>query len=432
MTAPAQCGRPPHVFRDSAGWYLGLSAYWFATSFKWFILLIMLPLQVAEVVPGGEKNTWWGRIVSIGAVEAMIGPAICGLLSDRFRSRFGRRRPFIAVGAGATAFAMFYLGSAESLWAMALGYLLLQISDDIGTGPYSAMVPDLVPEERRGHASGIMGLLQLLAQIVAAGTALVLRDFFAIYMAIAAVNVICAVIVIATVKEESTARPADAVRPPSVPLSVRLRRGLDAWLAPWASSDFRWVWFTRFLNAFGYYLILLYLTNYLKDRVRVFDLFGLRFGEVFQAMIILALVISLMGALSAVRAGRLADRIGRKAVVVWSGWVMFLTLVPFALIPVYWVVMLLAIPFGVGYGAYVSASWALVSDVLPSREDSGKDMGIWQSSVTTPQLLTGLAGWIVDMGNRVQMGFGYQFAFLVASVAFLLGCILVRRIRGST
>src|SRR5688572_16478091 len=91
-------GRKP-LFRDHIGWYLGISAFWFATSLKWFILFLMLPAQVAEVVPGGQKNGAWGRVVAIGAAEAMIGPALFGYWSDRTRSRWGRRRPFIAIGA---------------------------------------------------------------------------------------------------------------------------------------------------------------------------------------------------------------------------------------------------------------------------------------------------------------------------------------------
>lgn len=432
--------KAPALFRDSLGWYLGVSAYWFAVSFKWFILFLLLPIQVGAIVPGGAKNSVWGLVVALGAAEAMIGPALFGYLSDRSRSRWGRRRPFIAIGAALTALALLFLGQASALWMMIAGYLFLQISDDIATGPYAALVPDLVPENKRGRASGVLSLLQQVAQIVAAVVGIALgANFFAIYAVIAVINVVCALVVLALIRESvpaTTIPPAAAVQAPQHgdrrPL-VRLARGARRWGAPWQSADFRWVWFTRFLSAFGFYLILLYVVNYLDDRVRTFALFGgVRLAKSFEAAVAVALVISLSAAISAVLAGRLADRVGRKRVIVLSGWLMFVVLAPFAFVPVYAVIVPLAAVFGLGYGAYLSASWALAADVLPSKEDTAKDMGIWQMSVATPQVLTGLAGLVVDFGNRQQPGLGYTLAFLLAAFAFLGGSLLVTRVRGSS
>ena len=104
------------VYRSGLAWQIGMSSYWFATSFKWFILFFLLSGQVEKVVPGGEKNTYWGLIVAIGAAEAMIGPGIFGFLSDRCRSRFGRRRPFIAIGGALTALSLLFLGAANQMW----------------------------------------------------------------------------------------------------------------------------------------------------------------------------------------------------------------------------------------------------------------------------------------------------------------------------
>jgi MFS family permease len=202
-----------------------VSAFWFATSFKWFIVLQLLPLLVAGVVPEAEKNLWWGRISGIGAIEAMIGPAVFGYLSDRYRSRWGRRRPFIAIGAALTAVALLFLGRADSLWMFFAGYLLLQISDDVGTGPYAAIIPDLVPEERRGRASGILSQLQLLAQIAAAVAGLLLaKSVFSIFLLIAIVNVVCAAIVLRTVRERGEHFPTPSAAPPRDGDGERRRR----------------------------------------------------------------------------------------------------------------------------------------------------------------------------------------------------------------
>ena len=42
---------PSTGYRDTWLWNLGFSAYWFATSYKWYILLlVIIPGQVVDVV----------------------------------------------------------------------------------------------------------------------------------------------------------------------------------------------------------------------------------------------------------------------------------------------------------------------------------------------------------------------------------------------
>ena len=123
---------------------------------------------------------------------------------------------------------------------------------------------------------------------------------------------------------------------------------------------------------------------------------------------------------------------GMKIVVYGAGALMTVVLPPFVLWPYFTVMVFLAVLFGIGYGAYQSADWALVSDVMPSKEDMAKDMGIWQSSVSTPQIFSGAVGALVDWGNAFRPGFGYTYTFLFAGLAFGVGTILIRKIKGST
>lgn len=139
--------------RHGPSWFLRLSAYWFATSFKWFlVLLVLLPAKVAEVSPGGEGPRL-GFLFGLGAVMAILGPPVMGYLSDRL----GRRRPFLLWGSLLTAFALLLLVHAPSYTALLFAYLLLQVADDLATGPYSALIPDLVPKGERGPPRGTWG-----------------------------------------------------------------------------------------------------------------------------------------------------------------------------------------------------------------------------------------------------------------------------------
>jgi MFS family permease len=406
-------------------WYLGLSAYWYATSLKWFLLFFLTPSVVNRIVPGGEQNRWWGYIVAIGAAEAMIGPAIMGWLSDRTQTKWGRRRPFIALGAALTAFALLAMGQSNSIWLLMGSYLFIQMSDDIGTGPYSSAIPELVPEKGRGKAAGSMGLLQLLGQVTAVAIGLLLgSDPWLIFLTMAVVNVVCAAISIAAIarlerEHKLTERPVQKLN-------------LATLWTPLKDPDFRWAWFTRFLNALGFYVVLNYLLNFLKDVVKTYDLGFVRFDEPFQATIAMAALLSLTGAFSSVWNGKRADRVGRKRVVIQAGVIMFAALAAFVFVSEYRLIAPLAIVFGFGYGAYLSADWALVSDVLPDRDNPARDMGVWQMSVAAPQVFSGLIGGLIDWGNILGDGLGYRIAFGLASVALLMGSLLVTRIKGST
>lgn len=424
------------MHRDRLGWYVGISSYWFATSFKWFILFFLLSGQVSQLVPGGERNTTWGQIVMVGAIWAMIGPGLFGWLSDQCRSRFGRRRPFIAIGGALTAVALVFLGSADQVWMFFLGYLLLQVADDLGTGPYSAIMPEFVPEEHRGKAAGLMGLLKLLAQLAAAITGVLFgSQILTIYLIMAGLNLVCAVWVLYTIREEPVFAGSKLQLEGSIADRVR------TFWKPFGQSDFRWIWITSFLNAFGFYMILLYLRNYLEDNVLVKlgdkdspGIVGMLVNDSLMATILVAVIISIVGAVSSVVGGRLADRVGRKRVVIAAGWLMFVSLVPFALIPNYWLIVALAVPFGAGYGAYLSSDWALVSDVLGSDSSFGRNMGLWQMSVATPQVISGGLGALVTGLNKRTPGefHGYIVIFIVAAFGFLLGSTLIRRVKGST
>jgi MFS family permease len=406
---------------STLGSSLVLSAYWFSTSFKWFILLfVLLPDQVRRTIPGGEDGSTWGLIFSLGAAEAMIGPVVFGVLSDRMKGRWGRRIPFVVVGGLLTLVALGLLSQATTVTAMVLGYLLLQISDDIATAPYSALIPDLVKPEHRGYASGIMGFLQQFAQVCGAILVIVLGGSpMTVYAVIAAIQVIGVIITVVGVRERK-----DVV-------VTHQALSLQSWLAPWKIPDFRWVWFTRFLNAVGMYAITTYLVFYFDRVVKVFHLGPLKFDSVSAAQGFLILVISIVASLSAAFLGRITDRIGRKTIIVYSGVAMFAVLVPFALIPNYALIIGLSALFGVGYGAYIAADWALAADIMPNEEDFARDMGMWTMSIPLGQMFAGLFGVMLPFLGSISGGRSYQTLFLIAASLFLLSTVLIRMVRNA-
>jgi hypothetical protein len=94
--------------------------------------------------------------------------------------------------------------------------------------------------------------------------------------------------------------------------------------------------------------------------------------------------------------------------------------------------------FGLGYGAYVSVDWALVTDVLPNEDNYARDMGIWNVALTAPQVLSYVIGAFVitafSAGGVFAIGgqptLGYTLLFFLFIVYAAAGTVTVRYIRG--
>jgi MFS family permease len=154
--------------RLNFGQMLVLNAYWVGLSFKWNVLHpIVLPAVLLYLVPEAEKNTWLGILTFVGLILAMIIQPISGALSDRWRSRWGRRRPLALLGTLAEFAFLGLLAWSGGLTWVIIGYLGLQIFSNIAHGPMQGLLPDRVPAEQMGTASSFKNLMDMGGMVVA-------------------------------------------------------------------------------------------------------------------------------------------------------------------------------------------------------------------------------------------------------------------------
>ncbi|PWD51651.1 MFS transporter [Serinibacter arcticus] len=113
-----------------------------------------------------------------GILDAIDNP-IFGYLSDRTRTRWGRRKPYLVVGSLVLLGAMIALfsvpgsvaASATSLviW-FAVFAILSEMADSLINANYGALLPELFPaEKKRATANGVRQGAQLVAMILALG-----------------------------------------------------------------------------------------------------------------------------------------------------------------------------------------------------------------------------------------------------------------------
>jgi MFS family permease len=419
-----------------------LSLYWFGNGVHWTIILITtLPAQAEMIGGDAVKGQTLGMVLGFGAFVSMVVAPLFGALSDRIITRFGRRRPWMVLGTTMNViglFALAYVPKANDLSTLPLyifAFMWVEFWNNVATAPYSALIPDIVPMEQRGSASGWYGLMNIMGTFVGALAPFLftsggVTNLTALYWFTAIVLVLTTIGTVIFAHE-----PKVTKRPPP----------FDAWhfarhlFSPLADHDFRWVFLTRFLMVMGTFTVQQFLQYYMDDVVKTFN-----FLEIFTASNAIEatsvfLVLFLVGALpSSITAGILSDKYGRKLMVYISS--AFQAAVPIAFVlfaPDFTLAAMLGLIFGIGYGAYQSVDWAMASEVLPSEDDYAKDMGVWHIAMTLPQVIAvPIAGVLLDYFNRVGAApgglpenFGYTVIFALATLYFVLGTVLVQRIR---
>jgi MFS family permease len=423
-----------------------MSLFWFATNVHWAaILIITLPAQARLIGGDIAKGGTLAAVLLAGAVVSMVVAPLFGAISDRWVTRFGRRRPWIVVGTlmnipGLLGLAWFaHKGGVVSLPLYVLAFMWVEFWNNVATAPFSALIPDVVAPEQRGSASGWLGLMTMLGNFVGGLTGIIftangVTNIDGIYYFTAAILLLGMVGTVLTVREPP-ASPGTGVAARSLP-PFRLTTFAREFFTPFKHRDFTWVFFTRFLMEMGAFTVQEFLLFYLADVVRNFTLFGAVVAENAESAVSFFIVALLLGAvLSSLAAGILSDRVGRKPMVYIASALQAFVPIVLAFFFNFQLAVILGVVFGLGYGAYASVDWALASDVLPSEEDYAKDMGVWHVALTLPQVVsTPIAGLLLDRFQLIGRGrglpaLGYQVIFILAAVYFILGTVLVRQIR---
>ncbi|MCB8932855.1 MAG: MFS transporter [Fimbriimonadaceae bacterium] len=412
----------------SVGELLSISAYWLATNVHWTALLvIVLPREVAKL-SGSNQATALGGLMSIGAAVSLVVPLIFGPMSDRCASWLGRRRPFVISGTvvNLLGLALMYEGARlASFVGFLLGYLVVQIGNNVAMGAYNGVIPDLVEPGQRGLASGFMGLMTQLgsaAGVVGAGVLMRQGYVQATYVLLGGVLAVMLGVTIARVREA----PIEPVAQP-----LRWKPYLASLVSPLRHPDFRWVWITRALVMLGFYTVQPYLQYYLRDVIGTPDPVGSA-AKVFVIVLIGATISGLIG-------GWLSDRIGRKPVVYAANVLMATMAIALVACRNLEQALAVGVIFGLGYGAYISVDWALGTDVLPSQEDAGKDMAVWHIAMVFPQSIASpIAGVVLAAFGHTGSGdstryhvSGYMAIFGIAAAFLILGAVLLRHVRGA-
>jgi Na+/melibiose symporter-like transporter len=402
--------------------YVKITIFGFAITALWQSLhSIILPLRLLDIVPEAQKNTYLGLLTLSGLLVATFVQPIAGAISDRSSFKWGRRRPYVLAGGIIALLVLPGIGLAGSFAAIFAVYCLLQAATNTAQGPYQAFIPECVPENKHGVASGVKALLEVVGGVSLVYLASIFMDRYSagegarwlwLVLGILAAVLLAALIATIVLVKEAPARTSGR----RTSLIPELYRTVKEALS---NRDIVWFLASRLLIYMAFTTIQQFALYYLRDVIGVANP-----AEATARFSIFAVA----GMLAVVwPAGYLSDKIGRKSISAGAGLIGAAGIGIIAVTREYGATLWAAVIIGMAIGAFNSANWALATDLVAKGEEA-RYLGIANMATTGGAALARVIGPVIDFFNHRSALSGYNVMLMACAAYFIIGAALVLKI----
>ncbi|MFX0143942.1 MAG: MFS transporter [Candidatus Hodarchaeota archaeon] len=469
--------------------YITVNIYWLGLStLSQTLTPLVFPLLVQGFVGEETKGTFFGTLRLWSLMIALLSQAFWGMLSDHSTSRWGRRRPFIFGGTLADLVFIVAIGFSAGLTGMS-GYwfvfamaILLQISSNAAHGAEQGLIPDLIPEDKRGRFSSVKAVFEIpLPVILVAFTIgrLIAKGNMWTGIIIAIAILTLSMLITMFVPEEPHPEPPSKLNwgpflrlfimtafftaiiigmGASVKWLGRLLEGIDATslllvlmggvglvamaiavgLGVWASirisigeaakanPSFTWWVINRLAFLVGTTNLAGFAVYFLQGRLGYAEEEAA--GPASQLMMIVGVFI-LIAALSS---GWLSDKFGHKRLVALSGIMATLGTLIILLTTDLNIIYVGGCLIGLAAGLFFTANWALGTELVPKRE-AGRYLGISNLAGAGAGAVGAYIGGPIADFFTVHVpeipGLGYVALFAIYGLLFLLSVFALTGVR---
>ncbi|WP_258185409.1 MFS transporter [Bifidobacterium sp. UTCIF-39] len=399
------------LFRFGAG-FLIFGILWM--SGLGIVSAVLLP-EHYKAIEGANPEALVGIVNSFTAVASLVSNLMFGNFSDRSRSRFGRRTPWIVFGALLGGVTLFLTGTTHNAVLLTIFYCACMFGLNCMIAPLVAILSDRVPSGVRGTMSAFYGAGSTIGAPI--GTmigALFITNLIPGFAVAGVLMFLGGVVAVIIMPREQSADylPKEEGSVKDVLMSFRPPKFSTA-------HDFYKAFAGRFCMLVSYQMISVYqlyiIQNYIGQSVQ-------QSAVTISVVSSIIMVVSLVGSFIS---GPVSDLIGRRKVPVIVASVLFAIGIAMPWIfPSSMGMYLFAGIAGLGYAVYSAVDQALLVDVLPNKEEAGKDLGILNLATTLGQM----CGPIIM--SAIVVNLGYTFAFPVSIALAIIGCFFIQIIKG--
>lgn len=365
---------------------------------------VLLPMHY-KTIPGVNADALVGIVNAFTAVASLVANLMFGNFSDRSRSRFGRRTPWILGGAVLYGVAIWVISLPTSGLTIGIAYCIGLIGLNAVQAPLLTIISDRVPEDFRATASAAVGGGGVAGQAIGMLIASLFINHVEIGFIVAAVfALLSGVLSIIIFPRE----PSNVDMPRE---ETSVGQILIHTLTPptKGASDFWKAFICRTCLIVAYQMITSYQLYILQDHI------GLSNTDAAKAISVMAIITMIVSFIAAIISGPLSDAIKRRKPPILVACILYAIGIAMPwFIPSVAGMFLFAGIAGFGYGMYSAVDQALNVDVLPNKKDAGKDLGILNIATCAGQAI----GSFVT-SSIVTMTHNYNLVFPTAIVIAL-------------
>ncbi|MGK9220338.1 MULTISPECIES: MFS transporter [unclassified Microbacterium] len=382
-------------------------------------MAMMVPLsygiavRITELAPGHEEVL--GYITGTAQLVYLLVSPLIGIWSDRTRSRFGRRSPFIYLGTVIGLLGLVAIGLAPNLLLVGAGWVLGMTGWSIAGAALQTLQADKLPEEQRGKVSALTGLMTQVAPVLGIGVAYAVSSSTLLIFLVPGIAGAVLLALLPFVKPEGSSREMPR-RDHVTVRSVISSYGFNVRKYP----DFAWNWLGRFVFFIGLYFNTTFGTFFYAQRL------DLPVREVAGIVATVGMVGVLAAAAGAIVGGFLSDKLQRRRLFVMFAALLFVggaiteaTAWSLPQIIVGAVLMQLAI------AVFATVDQAIIYAIIPERDQAGRYMAVIQFAQKIPSAVAPLLAGVVITIGAVGDVKNYTLLYLAGAAFALVGGLII-------
>lgn len=380
---------------------------------------VLLPAQIVSIDPTNKVHD----TAMISFVNSLVGTIILPVgaaISDRTRSRFGRRTPWLIISALGTALTCIGMGFMTGIASLVVMAGLVWLFANWFQGVIYAVIPDRIPEDKRGVASSVTGLGVPVGILVFVNLASRTGQHWG-YLLVGLFLLVAAVAFCIFAPE-----PSSLENLPQEPKEKKRKTFNFKEIGHFFSAFLHWDFTMAFISRFTFYFAAFAISSFtfyvLTDYIGTKNIPG---QNPTTAVATISSIQTVAQIIAIIIFGKLADMLDRRKLVVAMSSIVYMVSFIVPLVMPNWIGMVIyAIINGAAGGVYFSVDIAVMSLVLPSKADEGRDLGILAVATSVPAALSPLIGSMLISATGT-----YAAVFVFGILTSFLGGVFTMLIR---